>query len=215
MQTIKQLTAAVGGLSTPSKMPGYAYGIPAKDCILGSILRQKAGSVCSKCYALKGMYVFPVVKTAQQKRLDILRSNLFQWESNMIDLIALKYRNKKQNDRVFRWHDSGDIQSVEHLASVVRIARCLPTIRFWVPTRERSMVRSWLDNNPRGFPSNLIVRISAAMIGQDATPLAGAVYSTVGAGIGHACPAYKQGGNCGDCRACWNKNVETVDYPLH
>jgi hypothetical protein len=215
MQTIKQLTEAVGGLSKPSKMPGYAYGIPAKDCILGSILRQKAGSVCSKCYALKGMYVFPVVKAAQQKRLDILRSTPRQWESDMIDLIALKYRNRKGADRVFRWHDSGDIQSVAHLASIVRIARCLPTIRFWLPTRERTMVRDYLAGNPRGFPANLVVRISATMIGQDTAPLSGAVSSTVGAGIGHACPAYKQGGNCGDCRACWNNSVESVDYPLH
>lgn len=215
MQTIKQLTEAVGGLSKPSKMPGFAYGIPAKDCILGSILRKKENSVCSKCYALKGMYVFPVVKRAQQNRLDILRSAPRQWESNMIDLIALKYRNRKGADRVFRWHDAGDIQSVGHLASIVRIARCLPTIRFWLPTRERSMVRSFLDNEPRGFPSNLVVRISATMIGQDTALLKGAVSSTVGAGIGHACPAYKQGGNCGDCRACWNNSVESVDYPLH
>lgn len=215
MQTIAQLSKAVGGLSEPSKMPGFAYGIPAKDCIIGALLRRKQGSVCSKCYAFKGMYVFPVVKAAQQKRLDIMRADPFQWESNMIALLALKYRNKKGNDRVFRWHDSGDLQSIEHLDSIVRIAYALPTIRFWIPTRERSMVRDWLRGNPLGFPRNLIVRISAAMIGQANTPLMGTVSSTVGANTGHACPAYSQGGQCGDCRACWNNSVESVDYPLH
>ena len=29
----------VGGLSKPSKMPGWAYGIPAKECKTGSKLR--------------------------------------------------------------------------------------------------------------------------------------------------------------------------------
>ena len=52
----------VGGLSTPSKMPGYAYGLPAKDCIVGSTLAKIPGSVCHGCYALMGNYRFPNVK---------------------------------------------------------------------------------------------------------------------------------------------------------
>ena len=49
----------VGGLSKPSKMPGWAYGLPAAECKTGSKLAQVPGSVCSGCYALKGCYVFP------------------------------------------------------------------------------------------------------------------------------------------------------------
>ena len=43
----------VGGLSKPSKMPGWAYGLPAKECKTGSTLRQVKDSVCYNCYASK------------------------------------------------------------------------------------------------------------------------------------------------------------------
>ena len=33
--------------------------------------------------------------------------------------------------------------------------------------------------------------------------------------IGRECPAYKQGGECGSCRACWNRNIKQVSYKEH
>jgi hypothetical protein len=59
----------VGGLSKPSKMPGWAYGIPAKECKTGKKLQNIEGSTCYGCYALKGCYVFKVVQDAQYRRL--------------------------------------------------------------------------------------------------------------------------------------------------
>jgi hypothetical protein len=51
-----------GSLSKPSKMPGWAYGLPAKECKTGGKLAKVPGSVCYDCYALKGCYVFKVVQ---------------------------------------------------------------------------------------------------------------------------------------------------------
>ncbi len=68
--TMKAATKYVGGLSNPSKMAGYAYGIPAQACKVGSKLAKKKGSICSDCYALKGMYTFQVVKDAQSRRME-------------------------------------------------------------------------------------------------------------------------------------------------
>ena len=209
--TIKALTASIGGLSNPSKMPGFSYGIPAAACKIGAILRKLAGSVCEVCYAFKGMYVFPVVKAAQAKRLAILTGNMEQWESNMIALLVLKYRKKTGDDRVFRWHDAGDLQSMAHLKAIVNIAHAIPTLLFWIPTKEYNLIRSWGSE----FPSNLTVRISAPMVGETLPSLPGTVGSTVGAGKGYPCPAYTQDGECGDCRACWDNSVELVDYPKH
>lgn len=97
----------VGGLSRPSKMPGYAYGLPAKACKTGSKLVGVPGSVCAGCYALKGNYRFGSVKSAQQRRLESLQHP--RWVEAMITLLhALDIR-------WFRWHDSGDIQSPSHL----------------------------------------------------------------------------------------------------
>ena len=33
--------------------------------------------------------------------------------------------------------------------------------------------------------------------------------------IGRECPAYKQDGECGSCRACWNRNIKQVSYKEH
>jgi hypothetical protein len=160
------------------------------------------------------MYSFPVVRNAQQRRLDILASNLNDWKRDMTELIRRKYRNKTGDSAVFRWHDSGDLQSLEHFEAIIQIARDFPTIRFWIPTKEIGIVRKWIRRN-REFPTNLAVRVSAPMIGSAAKPIPGALSSTVGAGVGYACPAYGQGGTCGPCRACWDTSVPSVDYPQH
>ena len=60
----------VGGLSKPSKMPGWSIGLPAKECKTGSKLRDFKDSVCYDCYALKGCYVFKVVQDAQYKTIE-------------------------------------------------------------------------------------------------------------------------------------------------
>jgi len=211
MLTIKELAARVGGLSTPSKMPGFAYGIPAWECKIGSTLRKRPGSVCSKCYALKGMYGFPIVKSAQVRRLEALSRS--DWVENMIALLRAKYRNRKGRDRVFRWHDSGDIQSLGHLEKIVAIAKNLPSIKFWLPTKERRIVKDFLSRN--SFPANLVVRVSAPMIGQRAKSLPGTHSSTVNFSGGRQCPARHQGGECKNCRACWDKRIPSVNYPQH
>ena len=94
----------VGGLSKPSKMPGWSIGLPAKECKTGGKLQKVPGSVCFDCYALKGCYVFKVVQDAQYRRLRALQDP--QWVKAMTHLI-----NSKKPD-VFRWHDSGDVQDL-------------------------------------------------------------------------------------------------------
>ena len=42
----KEAWTLVGGLSKPSKMPGWSIGIPAKECKTGKKLRQIKNSVC-------------------------------------------------------------------------------------------------------------------------------------------------------------------------
>lgn len=209
---MKDLEQTVGGLSNPSKMPGLAYGTPAAECAVGSILRAVKGSVCSKCYARKGMYVFPVVQAAQYRRLATLE-NLSAWTANMTELLSRKYARKTGDEKVFRWHDSGDLRSVEHLSAIVQIAKNLPGIRFWLPTKEYGIVRKFFRDEE--IPSNLVVRVSAPMIGTENASIPGTVSSTVGTGKGFACEAYSRGGKCGPCRACWDPEIASVDYPQH
>jgi len=209
---IKDLHALTGGLSTPSKMPGFAYSISAKRCLLGAILVKKDGSVCHDCYALKGRYVFPVVQAAMERRFEAIQKP--EWVSWMVELIQKKYRNRSGSERVFRWHDSGDIQGPEHLSKIVEIAKAIPDIDFWLPTRERKIIALWTLGNG-DFPSNLTVRVSQAMIGQEAMGNYFYPQSTVGAEGGFQCPAHSQDNECRDCRACWDSEIRSINYSPH
>lgn len=213
--TTGDLSAYVGGLSNPSKMPGFGYSLPAKECRTGSKLRQVEGSTCSGCYALKGRYVFRNVQVALYRRLESLEHPM--WVEAMAELIT----RRSVVSPYFRWHDSGDLQSVDHLRQIVRVCEMTPDVHHWLPTREYQIVRQYVAEYG-SFPANLNVRLSAHMIGGHAPTfrdLAGlATVSTVsrdGFEGSHDCPSRHQGNSCGDCRACWDPSVAHVDYHLH
>lgn len=219
MPTIADLEKRVGGLSRPSKMPGFAWSIPATKCKLGTILRKKTGSTCASCYALKGRYVFPVVRAAMARRFRKLR-NLSRWTEDMVAVINA--RAQRPAGKHFRWHDSGDLQSEAHFGAIVMIARECPDVQFWLPTREWSMVRNWIDRYGKNFlPTNLCIRISAQMVGRRSNlerrwgAATWVQRSTVNSGVGYQCPAPDQGNQCGACRACWDRGIPNVDYAKH
>ena len=190
----------VGGLSKPGKMPGWSIGIPAKECKTGSKLRAVKGSVCEDCYALKGCYVFKVVQDAQYRRLAAIYTA--PWVQAMAHLI----NSKKPN--VFRWHDSGDVQDLEHLNKIYDVCRLTPSKRHWMPTRE-----AWVKDHLNRAPSNLVIRFSAPMIDQ-AAPASWPNTSTVVTAKA-TCPAPSQDNQCKDCRNCWNSEIKNISYGQH
>lgn len=208
--TIARLDETVGGLSKPSKMPWYSYSLPALACRVGSMLRDIPNSVCSKCYAMKGRYQFPNVAAAMERRLTRMNISPIMWAGTMRELLARKARGQVQ---YFRWHDSGDLQHPAHLAAIMWIARELPHVKFWLPTKEYHLISA--NRKELAEIDNLTVRVSAAKIGGTRTADDVFPTSSVGADTGFKCPAYDNGGKCGDCRACWDKTVLNVDYPLH
>ena len=181
-------------------MPGHAYGLPAKECKTGGKLQKVKGSTCYGCYALKGCYVFKVVQDAQYRRLKAIRNPLWTWA--MVTII-----NSKKPD-VFRWHDSGDVQDLDHLNKIYEVCRLTPSKRHWLPTRE-----AWIQKHLSSKPSNLVIRFSMPMV--DQAP-AGSFdnYSTV-VNSGATCPAPKQDNECRDCRNCWNSEIKNIAYGIH
>ena len=207
--TVKEVTQKVGSLSKPSKMPGHGYSTPAKDCITGSKLAEIVNSICSICYAKKGRYVFPNVIAAMEKRLNSLSS--LHWVDYITFLIG-----KQEKSGYFRWHDSGDVQGVWHLEKIAEVARRLPNIKFWLPTREYGFVREWMKFAK--VPKNLTIRLSAYMVdGKPPTSLAKKLGLTTSgvAPKGFNCPASKQDNQCAECRACWDGSVENINYKKH
>ena len=199
IKTAKQIT---GSLSKPSKMPGWSYGLPAKECKTGGKLQKVPGSTCYDCYALKGCYVFKVVQDAQYYRLKAIKNRLW------VQAMALQINNKRSKE--FRWHDSGDVQDLKHLAKIFKVCKLTPKIKHWLPTRE-----AWVKKFIAAAPDNLNIRFSMPMIDQEAA--AGwPNTSTVTRDSKKAnCPAPQQGNECKDCRACWDKSIKNISYLAH
>ena len=223
--TLKEAHLIAGSLGKPSKMPGYSYGLDAKKCHRGSKMAKVPGSICSGCFALKNFYATwkPALIARERRHEGIVRP---RWVDAMVRLIE-HYCNPP-ND-YFRWHDSGDLQGLWHLARIVRVCQRTSQVKHWLPTREYEMVSEFLAAGGV-IPNNLTIRLSALMI--DAEPvvppelahLPTSTVHTAGKGTGKIvagkgsieCRAIELRDNqCGDCRACWNRQVTSVSYPQH
>ena len=196
----KEASIIVGGLSTPGKMPCYSINLPATACVTGSKLARVPGTVCHGCYALKNRYVMPVQKAAMARRLKALAHG--SWTTAMVTLI--------KGFQYFRWHDSGDVQSVQHLKNIFEVCRLTPETKHWLPTREAKFLRLM---DPDVVPKNLIIRLSATKVNGPA-PRWWPWTSTVSR-KSKTCPAPEQGGKCRSCRTCWDKSTPNVVYAKH
>ena len=172
----KEARKITGGLSAPGKMPEGSYNLPAVACQTGAKLRKIPGTPCWGCYAFKGRYNFPNVKDALTRRLESLGHR--DWVQAMAVLIKGK--------KFFRWHDSGDLQSVQHLKKIFEVCEATPDTQHWLPTQERK----YLPLKGSSIPKNLIIRLSNAK--NDTVPgQAWSHWSTVVSKprAGHVCPA--------------------------
>jgi hypothetical protein len=201
-----------GGLSAPSKMPSHSYSIPAMECKVGSKLAKIKGSTCFNCYALKGNYRFSNVKNAMYTRFQTIGQML--WVESMVLTIAIFEKTD-----YFRWHDSGDLQDVEHLEKIVQIAKFLPEISFWLPTREYGIVNDFGGV----IPKNLVIRFSAHMnnsykeIANKNNASVVISDESLASSDSVICHATRKDSShkCEDCRACWSNDVKIVAYLLH
>ena len=85
-------------------------------------------------------------KKLSTKRLEAIQHP--DWVLAMATLI-----NSKKPD-VFRWHDSGDVQDVQHLEKIFEVCRLTPSKRHWMPTRE-----AWIKDHMHKAPANFSCKI--------------------------------------------------------
>ena len=230
IEEAKKIIGGTGsGFSEPSKMPCYSYNLPASYCEMGTIYRGIKGSVCSSCYACPrqndivgkkpagGWYDSERVQTAMMRRLNAV---LFdpRWTNAMIYLLS-HYKFP-----FFRWHDSGDIQNLNHMRNICKIADAVPETKFWLPTQQgKELYQYWMEKGQVALDQlhpNLTIRLSAVMIdGLPALSFArriGVKVSRVSTKENDTdCPASKQGNSCCACRKCWDQNKESVTYHFH
>ena len=198
----KEANIIVGGLSKAGKMPCPSINLPAAACITGQILAKVPGTTCHGCYALKGRYKFKKTKKAMARRLAALAHG--SWTAAMVTLMAGR--------KYFRWHDSGDLQSAQHLKNILEVCKQTPDTKHWLPTREAKLLQ-YLD--PDVIPKNLLIRLSATKVDgapSQAWPWTSTVVTNRGT---RTCPAPSQGGKCIDCRQCWDRTIPNVAYAKH
>ena len=197
---VKEAKKITGSMTRTKKMPGLSYSLPAWECITGAKLRKVKGSVCAGCYALKGNYTrYPAIKAAQYYRLASLM------EPDWIPAMVTQIKRQK----FFRWHDAGDLQSVQHLKNIFEVCKQTPNTEHWLPTRERK----FLPLNKDSIPKNLLIRLSSHKVDQG--PVKSWPWTSTVSTTTKTCPAKDQGNECGSCRACWDRSVSNVTYPKH
>jgi hypothetical protein len=213
MKRAKELT---GGLGYPSKMPGTSYGVSARNCKTGAKLAKVPGTICSLCYANGANYRYPSVEAAHANREAAMVGLTDQW----IDAMAFSIcaGAVKTGVPFHRWFDSGDLQSVDQLRAIAKVARRTPKIKHWLPTKEYAMVREYMASDTP--PANLTIRVSGYKIDGGAPSWPATLGLTVSsvhrvkpiAGA-RACKAIDD--KCGDCRDCWKPSVKHISYKLH
>ena len=194
--TKQEAIKITGGLSHPSAMPCPSYGLPAARCSVGSKLALKEGTACSICYARKGRYIFPNVRTKQYERLRSLDHP--QWIEAMTFLI--------EPYAWFRWHDSGDVQNKKHFNMILRVCEQTPRTKHWLPTVELKIVKGIAT------PTNLTIRYSLPKIDQGRPR---SFYLPTSGVVTEKATCRKLDGKCKSCRMCWDKRIKHITYKRH
>jgi hypothetical protein len=198
-------------ISTTSKLDGIrSWSLQALDTCPGSISSPGVlVDACRGCYATTGNYNYPNVKAPRlSNREDWQR---IDWVSDMVSAL--------QNDRYFRWFDSGDMYTLGLAEKILEVMRLTPWCSHWMPTRMHKFPKfSLVLQEMRALP-NVSVRFSSDSVnGQFTKGLHGSVIvadpdqTTKTMTL---CRAYENAGKCSGCRACWDRSVKVIAYPAH
>ena len=204
-------------LSKPSKMPCPTWSLEARETCPGSIdpITKKSVPVCEGCYAATGFYKMPdSMKVRAFNRKDWLRK---EWVDEMVDAINNQKLKRGETQKYFRWFDSGDVYHPHLADKIYEIMIRTPEVKHWLPTRSYKIPRiletlermKQLPNTSIRYSSDSIrgehdEKHGSVVIPSSDTPIKATV-----------CDAYERDGKCGDCRACWNKEIDLIAYPAH
>ena len=112
--------------SKPSKMPCRSWSLQALDtCPASKDSKGDLVPACKGCYATSGNYRFPNVKAPREH-------NREDWQTP--DWIAVMVA-ELDNDRYFRWFDSGDVYDIRLARKILEVMRQTPWVKHWLPTR--------------------------------------------------------------------------------
>ena len=197
-------------LSKAGKMPCRSWSLQAIDTCPASIGSDgELVDACKGCYATTGNYRFPNVKKPREHNKED-----WQRDSWVDDMVA-----ELDNDRYFRWFDSGDMYHIQLARKMLEVMKRTPWVRHWLPTRMDKFAKFGLVLLEMNSLPNVVVRLSSDSVIGETIP--GANTSTIIPTPEKAttemtvCEAYSRDGKCGPCRKCWDKDVNVIAYPAH
>lgn len=198
-------------ISVTSKLDGIrSWSLQALDTCPGSIAAPgELVDACKGCYATTGNYRYPNVKAPRlENREDRQR---VEWVDDMVKAL--------QNDRFFRWFDSGDMYTLGLAEKMLEVMQRTPWVQHWLPTRMHKFPKFRMVLDSMQALPNAMVRFSSDSVTGDFIPgLHGSVIvpdsDTVPQGT-TLCRAYENVGKCNGCRACYDKTVPVIAYPAH
>jgi hypothetical protein len=197
-------------LSKASKMPCRSWSLQALDTCPAS--KNPDGSLvdaCKGCYATDGNYRFSNVKAPRvHNREDWKRDD---WVADMVQEL--------DNDRYFRWFDSGDMYSLGLAHKILEVMQQTPWVKHWLPTRMHKFAKFKPVLAQMASLDNVVIRLSSDSVRGETVQ--GETTSVI---IGEdqikttkftVCRSFEQEGKCLDCRSCWSKEVKVVAYVQH
>ncbi len=205
------MTQAKPRFSKPSKMPCRSWSLQALDtCPASKKPDGELVDACKGCYATTGFYAMGSVKAPREH-------NREDWKhGDWVDVMVAEL----DNDRYFRWFDSGDLYSLALAEKVLEVMRRTPWCNHWLPTRMHKFEKFAPVLAEMQALSNVVVRLSSDSVTGE-TVQGAATSSTIIPTVSHSlpsmsvCEAYERGGKCATCRLCWSKDVAVVAYPAH
>ncbi|MDD4720676.1 MAG: hypothetical protein PHQ88_07460 [Bacteroides sp.] len=204
------MSCAINHISKVSKLDGVkSWSLQAVETCPGA--KNNDGSLvlaCKGCYATTGNYCFPNVKKPRAENKEAWKD--LKW----VDLMV----NTLQNDRFFRWFDSGDMYSYELAEKIYEVMLKTPWVNHWLPTRMNKFDKFVpLIEKMNSLP-NVVVRFSSDSItGQYIGGVHGSVIipeSVIDESV-FICKASENHGKCAGCKACWDKDIQVIGYRPH
>ena len=195
-------------ISKTSKMPCKSWSLEAiATCPASKGEDGELVDACKGCYATTGFYLMKdSINLREHNKEDWKRE---EWVSEMV------YELRKQT--YFRWFDSGDVAWLKLAKKIYQVCEQTPHVRHWIPTRMYKFPKFKAILDKLNELPNVRVRFSSDSIEgsftkEHASTIIPYADSPIEAFI---CEAYSRGGKCGECRACWHKDVPMIAYVAH
>jgi hypothetical protein len=145
--------AAVLKASRTRKMP--CASTPSSN--VSDCPARRLGLCSMPCYGRGGMYHFPAAKALRDHNRAVIADCLTLPASEAIPAIARAYApTVGKRATLHRLHDTGDVDSLEHLLGLIQLAKQRPTVGFWLPTHRSDLLPLV---SPAGMPNNMLVRL--------------------------------------------------------